>query len=118
MSSFGFVTFKNLATVTSAASTRAASATILKVSPAPEPRNIVWENAHIDSTILSGREFTTNCLLILGVIFWSVPVASIQALATVEKIAYLPGMEWIMVGHQNLYTFRYSMLTRHHRIVI
>ena len=86
MSSYGFVTFKTLSSMTCAASTRVASASSLNVTPSPESRDIVWENAHIDTAIIRGREFTTNCLLLLGVIFWSVPIASIQAFATLEKI--------------------------------
>jgi len=95
MSSYGFVTFKTLSSATCAASTRVAGARILNVSPSPESRDIVWANAHIDSAIINGREFTVNFLLALGVIFWSVPVAGIQALATIEKIAKIPGLEWM-----------------------
>ena len=86
MSSYGFVTFKTLSTAVCGASARVSTANILSVSPSSEPNDIIWQNAHIDSAIIHGREFTSNCFLFLGVIFWSVPVASIQALATIEKI--------------------------------
>ena len=33
-----------------------------------------------------GREWTANVLLGIGAILWSVPVASIQALATADQI--------------------------------
>lgn len=42
-----------------------------------------------------GREWTANVLLGLGAILWSVPVASIQALATADQIATVPGLSWI-----------------------
>lgn len=45
---------------------------------APEPRDIIWANAHVNLGWSKGREFTANMLLGLGAILWSVPVASIQ----------------------------------------
>jgi len=96
MSSTGFVTFRDLSTVTCAAKTplfHSADALICKM--APEPRDIIWENAHVNLSWSTGREWTANMLLGLGAILWSIPVASIQALATADQIANVPGMAWI-----------------------
>ncbi len=87
MSSTGFVTFRDLSTVTCAAKTplfHSADALICKM--APEPRDIIWENAHVNLGWSTGREWTANMLLGLGAILWSIPVASIQALATADQI--------------------------------
>jgi len=62
---------------------------------APEPSNIIWENAHVNLGWSKGREWTANALLGLGAILWSIPVASIQALATPDQIATVPGMAWL-----------------------
>jgi hypothetical protein len=49
-----------------------------------EPRDVIWEKAHVNLGWSRGREWTTNMLLGIGAILWSIPVASIQALATAE----------------------------------
>jgi len=95
-SSTGFVTFTDLATT--ACAVRAPLShdpDVLKATMAPDPREIVWENAHINQSNSNGREMTANFLLGLGAILWSIPVAAIQALATVERIAQVPGMAWM-----------------------
>lgn len=96
MSSTGFVTFKDRFSTTCARSAPLCPrADVLSVQMAPEPRDIVWDNAYISSMMITGREATANVLLVLGVLLWSVPVAFIQAVATVESIATIPGMEWV-----------------------
>ena len=87
MSSTGFVTFRDLSTVTCAVKTPLYhTPDLLVVSMAPEPRDIIWENAHVNLAWSKGREWTANVLLGLGAILWSIPVASIQALATADQI--------------------------------
>eukprot|EP00804_Cyclotella_cryptica_P010295 CCRYP_012233-RB/>CCRYP_012233-RB protein AED:0.36 eAED:0.36 QI:398/1/1/1/0.85/0.87/8/444/916 len=96
MSSTGFITFKDLQTVTCAVKTPLFDKPdVLVVSMAPEPRDLIWENAHVNLGWSKGREWTANMLLGLGAILWSIPVASIQALATADQIATVPGMAWI-----------------------
>ncbi|KAL7507303.1 hypothetical protein ACHAXN_004517 [Cyclotella atomus] len=100
MSSTGFITFKDLQTVTCAVRTPLFDRPgVLVVSMAPEPRDIIWDNAHVNLGWSKGREFTANMLLGLGAILWSIPVASIQALATADQIATVPGMFWISTLH-------------------
>eukprot|EP00581_Thalassiosira_minuscula_P017487 CAMPEP_0183711430 /NCGR_PEP_ID=MMETSP0737-20130205/6933_1 /TAXON_ID=385413 /ORGANISM="Thalassiosira miniscula, Strain CCMP1093" /LENGTH=1006 /DNA_ID=CAMNT_0025939935 /DNA_START=103 /DNA_END=3123 /DNA_ORIENTATION=+ len=96
MSSTGFITFKDLSTLACAVKTPLFhKPDVLVVKMAPEPRDIIWENAHVNLAWSKGREWTANVLLGLGAILWSVPVASIQALATADQIATVPGMAWI-----------------------
>jgi len=96
MSSTGFVTFLDLASVSTAASTPLThKPNVLKVHVAPEPRDIRWKNAHFPSKILQRREYYVNILLTLGIILWSIPLAFIQAFATADQVSRLPGMEMI-----------------------
>ena len=72
MSATGFVTFKDMASV--ACAVRAPlrhNPDVLTVMVAPEPRDIKWENAHINLSWSSGRAVTANALLCLGVSFLS-----------------------------------------------
>lgn len=79
MSSTAFVTFKDLQTVTCAVKTPLFDKPgVLVVQMAPEPRDLIWSNAHVNLGWSKGREFTANMLLGLGAILWSIPVASIQ----------------------------------------
>ncbi|KAL7549353.1 hypothetical protein ACHAWF_012625 [Thalassiosira exigua] len=86
-SSTGFITFKDLSTLACAVQTPIFHKPgVLVVKMAPEPRDIIWENAHVNLAWSKGREWTANVLLGLGAILWSIPVASIQALATADQI--------------------------------
>ena len=58
---------------------------------APEPRDIIWANAHVNLGWSKGREFTANMLLGLGAILWSVPVASIQVSFVIRYSGTLNG---------------------------
>ena len=94
---------------------------LLRVSIAPDPRDIIWENAHVNDSFNRGREFTVSILFALstlkwyvgivylisaptlkanvfiglGAILWSTVVASIQAWATIDKISTVPGFHWM-----------------------
>ena len=93
MSSTGFVTFKDLQTATCAVKTPLFDKPgVLVVSMAPEPRDIIWSNAHVNLGWSKGREFTANILLGLGAILWSIPVASIQVSFAIFHVV-LPELE-------------------------
>lgn len=96
MSSTGFITFNDLSTLSCAVKTPLFhKPDVLVVKMAPEPRDVIWENAHVNLSWSKGREATANVLLGVGAILWSIPVASIQALATADQLATVPGMSWI-----------------------
>jgi hypothetical protein len=96
MSSTGFVTFNDLSTLAYAVKTPLYhKPDVLVIKMAPEPRDIMWENAHVNLGWSKGREFSANVLFGIGALFWSIPVASIQALATADQIATVPGMAWV-----------------------
>ena len=85
--STGFVTFKDLATVTCATTAPLCHDPDLMIaSVAPHSQDILWENIHINMTWSRGRELTANLFLSIGAILWSVPVASIQAIANIDSL--------------------------------
>ena len=85
--STGFVTFKDLATVTCATTAPLCHDPDLMIAcVAPHTQDILWENIHINMTWSRGRELTANLFLSLGAILWSVPVASIQAIANIDSL--------------------------------
>ena len=86
-SSTGFVTFRNLTTLSLASrAPLVEDPASLQTFVAPDPRDILWENGHIDLGWSEARENIANAVLILGAVLWSIPVASIQAIATAEHI--------------------------------
>jgi len=97
LSGTGFVTF-----YTHEAATIAACAPLthkpnaLESFVAPEPRDIIWKNANIHKDIRRGKEISANVFLFFGIIFWSIPLAAIQAFAKAEQIAMIPGFEWVL----------------------
>ena len=96
MSSTGFVTFLSLTSVTCAATTPLTSKPqTLEVCVAPEPQDIIWENAHVSAKSRKRSERTVNFFLFIGVFFWIFPLAAIQLFANTGSIAKIPGMEWI-----------------------
>jgi len=95
-SSTGFVTFKDMGTLTCAVRAPLSSdPNVLEVAVANEPRDIKWENAHINLDWSAGRAASANVLLFLGAILWSIPVAAIQAIANIDSLATIPGLGWI-----------------------
>jgi len=96
VSSTGFVTFDNLATAACATKSSLSNDRChLKASLAPDPHDILWDSAHINESNAKGREWTANILLIFGAILWSIPIASIQAFATADRLATVPGFQWM-----------------------
>jgi len=106
-SSTGFVTlfFHHEAAVAACASlTHKPNA--LEVTPAPDNREILWDNAAVGVQRRRWKAIVANVLLFFGVIFWSIPLAAIQAFAKIDEIAQIPGMEWIVnVGRGNMAHF-------------
>lgn len=97
MSSTGFVTFLDLTSLTTAASTPLTSKPqVLNVGIAPEPRDVIWKNAHFSLKSQSRRENHTNIMITIIGFLWTFPLTAIQAFAKADYIARIPGMEWIL----------------------
>ena len=96
ISSTGFVTFKDLVTLTCSISTPLCTkSNAFVVEQAPDPNDIQWKNAHISQTIIQGRETTTDIILIFFMFFWSFIIASIQAYANLDSLAQLDQFSWL-----------------------
>lgn len=96
MSSTGFVTFKSLTSATTASRVPLShDPDVLITSVAPDPREIIWENAHVNRSYSKGREATANMCTGLGALLWSTVVASIQTWANVEHLTNVPGLSWM-----------------------
>ena len=102
LSSTGFVTFSDMASVVDAVkSPLSCDPYIFKVSIAPDPRDLIWENAHINHSYCKGREWTANLILGVDAILWGTVIASIQAWATIDHISTVPGFYWMDSFNEN-----------------
>jgi len=96
MSATGFVTFNDLAAVTCAGSAPLCHRPdVIRCKVAPEPRDLVWKNVHVDLNVCERKESMFNLMLVLGCILWSIPLAFIQAVATASTLAKIPGLGWL-----------------------
>ncbi|KAI2511217.1 Cytosolic domain of 10TM putative phosphate transporter [Fragilaria crotonensis] len=96
LTSTGFITFTDLASVTCAVRAPLThEAGVLSVQMAPDPRDVEWNNAHIDKSWSEGRQWTVDFFLALGAVLWSVPVAAVQALANLNSLSTIPGLSWV-----------------------
>ena len=87
MSSTGFVTFNDQITRSCVSTAQLTEDPyVLKLSHAPEPRDIEWANAYIDKKTTENRQWIAGFLLGLGAILWSIPLTIIQAFATAESL--------------------------------
>lgn len=51
---------------------------------APEARDIIWRNAAVPLTQRRSRTFLSNMALILGLVFWSAPVGTLQVWTSLD----------------------------------
>ena len=87
MSGTGFVTFLDLASVTCAANAPLShKSSALRTQVAPERRDVFWKNAHVSFKTQNRRENVANVCIALGAIFWSIPIAAIQAFASIDQL--------------------------------
>ncbi len=68
---------------------------ILKLSIAPDPRDLIWENIHVNLSFSKGREFTSDIFIGLGVLLWSAVIAFIQTWANLDHLASVSGFTWL-----------------------
>lgn len=90
VSSTGFVTFLDLATVACVVSAPLThKPQTLNVKVAPERRDLIWENCCRRADINTTREFNANVYFILGALLWSIPLVGIQAFTSAEMLGKL-----------------------------
>eukprot|EP00928_Gymnodinium_smaydae_P097783 TRINITY_DN8939_c2_g1_i1.p1 TRINITY_DN8939_c2_g1~~TRINITY_DN8939_c2_g1_i1.p1 ORF type:complete len:806 (+),score=185.36 TRINITY_DN8939_c2_g1_i1:40-2457(+) len=56
-----------------------------RVRAAPEARDVVWENAAVPLAQTRNRSIVAHAGLLCGLVFWSVPVSSIQAWTSLDE---------------------------------
>jgi hypothetical protein len=87
-SSTGFVTMKTRVARSSAFQMLLShSHFTMKVTPAPNPKEIIWENVSIPLQQVKVRRAIANAIFIIGAIFWSVIVGAITAIANMDSLA-------------------------------
>jgi len=85
-SSTAFVTFKSRMAETIAHQMTLSDETSMSIHHAPNPKDIIWDNVAIPKTQIIMRNFITNCGLIVGSIFWSSLVASVDAFGKRQQL--------------------------------
>jgi len=84
MSSTGFVTFTSLEAASSASQLILCNeVSVLETMPAPEPRDIVWENLSVPSSFIYWRVIVTSGLVMFLSIFWMAAYSLIYTLSYV-----------------------------------
>lgn len=88
ISSTGFVTFTNRVAKCSAEQMLLSHEFFnLDVRPAPNPRDLLWDNVSIPSQQIEMRKTIAGVMFGVGAIFWSLVVAFISAISNLESIA-------------------------------
>jgi hypothetical protein len=88
LSSTAFVTFRHR--VPKAASQQmflSHTYQTLKVKSAPSPKDLIWENVSIPEPQIQVRKSLADIYVVIGALFWSVFVASITALTSLDSIS-------------------------------
>ncbi len=111
MSQTGFVTFKSLAACTIAMqSTVSSCGDAFFIKPAPEKRDIIWNNIGLHIWSIEFRHIIVNVLLGLNIIFWSVVVSGVQSFTTIEAVdKFWPSLADYMAENKRAE----SMITNH-----
>lgn len=79
------------------------------VKPAPEAEAIIWENVQLPLDSILQRRFIGRAICVVGLLFWSIPMTSIQALASKNVLNHLLPNGWLDWMEDNLHIV-YSLL--------
>ena len=92
----GFVEFKSLTAKHSALQCNIVGTTDFMVaSPAPDPRDIRWENVTVDKNNIRFKKMQCDAVLLTGTLFWSVVVTAITSISNLDRLAqWLPA--WLI----------------------
>ena len=61
--------------------------------PAPEPRDIVWDNMSLSTNVTRTRQLIVLALIVLLFLFWAVPITALATLLSYEEIK--KAMPWL-----------------------
>eukprot|EP00563_Minutocellus_polymorphus_P011366 CAMPEP_0181061736 /NCGR_PEP_ID=MMETSP1070-20121207/22691_1 /TAXON_ID=265543 /ORGANISM="Minutocellus polymorphus, Strain NH13" /LENGTH=1460 /DNA_ID=CAMNT_0023141733 /DNA_START=161 /DNA_END=4540 /DNA_ORIENTATION=+ len=92
----GFVEFKSLTAKQSALQCNIVGTTDFMLTlPAPDPRDIRWENVTVEKNNIRFKKMQCNAVLLTGVLFWSLVVTAITSISNLDRLAqWLPG--WLI----------------------
>ena len=93
VSSTGFVTFKSRRTQANAAQLPVLSGEFprLKADPAPESRDIIWNNLSASSEHTQFVTFLTSLMYYVGLVFWGIALTFVAAVSNLSKLEpFLP----------------------------
>jgi len=90
--STGFVEFTTLTAKQSALQCNLTGTTRYMVTTsAPDPRDVVWENATVEHKTTSIKKIQCDGLLFVGTLFWSVVVSAVTSISDLDLISqYMP----------------------------
>ncbi|KAJ1387537.1 hypothetical protein B484DRAFT_409874, partial [Ochromonadaceae sp. CCMP2298] len=82
----------------------------MKVSPAPNPRDVVWDNVSIPEAQISLRTSIADGTLIVGALFWSACVTFITYISNLQNIGQM--MPWVQKYQDTMvYNFLNNYMT-------
>lgn len=85
--STGFVEFTTLTAKQSALQCNLTGTNdYMATSPAPDPRDMLWENATVEKKFIQIKKLQCDALLFTGTLFWSVVVSAITLIADLDII--------------------------------
>jgi hypothetical protein len=88
ISTTAFVTFKSrVAKCSSQQMLLSHDHYMMDVLPAPNPKDIIWENVSIPQQQIKMRTSISDGTLVVGALFWSIVVAFISAVSNLESIS-------------------------------
>lgn len=68
---------------------------------APDPRDIIWENATVEQSLIDAKVLQCNALLLTGALFWSGVVTFITSISNLDRIEkWLPS--WLIPAEGSL----------------
>ncbi|KAG5191570.1 hypothetical protein JKP88DRAFT_251447 [Tribonema minus] len=103
-SSTGFVTLASLVAKQAAVQCDIAGRPgAYEVLPAPEPRDVIWENVTTPAAAQKKKKSICNAFWILGILFWAIPVAFTQAVANLQGLKQKLPWLWIPPTNSVLY---------------
>ena len=59
----------------------------IEVKPAPNPKDIIWENVSVPQRQITWRKAIATCMIFLGAIFWSIAVSFITAISNLDSFS-------------------------------
>ncbi|CAM9836918.1 unnamed protein product, partial [Scytosiphon promiscuus] len=94
-SSTGFVAFTSVATKLAASGlSLSGKLNEMDAHNAPAPRDVIWENVTTPALDVAFRTKIANCVWLMGILFWAVPVAFVLAISDLaaieERASWIP----------------------------